>query len=113
VNPSGVNFRQAIYITVFDGVQITGNQVLNNTGQGICLAGNATHTLVKGNTVTGTKRVLGYESLTGVGILVDTCSGSTITQNTITGNDGTGIWQTVADPTVIFLNNTVSGNGQP
>ena len=87
--------------------------MLNNTGQGICLTGNATHTMVKGNTVTGTLLVTGFESWTGVGILVDSCSGSTITQNTVTSNAGTGILQVVADPTVSITSNLVSGNGQP
>ena len=111
VNPSGGGYRQAINITVFDGVQVTSNQILNNTGQGVCLADNATHSVVKDNTVTGTLLVTGSETLTGVGILVSTCSGSTITQNTVTGNAGIGIWQVVADPTVSITNNIVGGNG--
>jgi parallel beta-helix repeat protein len=112
-NPSGVNYRQAINITVFDGVQVTGNQVQNNIGQGICLTENATHTLVKGNTVTGTRLVTGFEWWTGVGILVSTCSGSTISQNSVTGNLGTGILQVVSDPTVTISGNNESGNGNP
>ena len=61
--------------------------------------------------MTGTLLVTGSETLTGVGILVSTCSGSTITQNTVTGNAGIGIWQVVADPTVSITNNIVGGNG--
>ena len=112
-NPSGVNYRQAINITVFDGVQVTGNQVQNNIGQGICLTENANHTLVKGNTVTGTLLVPGYESWTGLGILLSTCSESIITQNSVTGNLGAGILQVVADSTVTISGNNVSGNGKP
>ncbi|MBI1751682.1 MAG: right-handed parallel beta-helix repeat-containing protein [Acidobacteria bacterium] len=111
LSPSGGGYKQAVNITVFDGVQVTNNQVLNNTGEGIRLTDRATHTTVKGNTVKGTLRVSGSEYWTGVGILISDCGGSTITGNTVTGNAGPGIWQIVADSTVTVSDNTVSGNG--
>jgi hypothetical protein len=63
--------------------------------------------VVKGNTVQGTLLVTGYEYWTGVGILLSTCSGSTVTFNTVTGNANTAIWQLIADSTVTITNNTV------
>ncbi|MBI1752402.1 MAG: right-handed parallel beta-helix repeat-containing protein [Acidobacteria bacterium] len=113
VNPVGGKYRQAVKVTVFDGVQVTNNQVLDNIGQGICLTDSATRTLVKGNTVKGTQSVSGDEYWTGAGILISTCAGSTVTQNTVANNAGRGIWQIVADATVIISNNTESGNGVP
>jgi parallel beta-helix repeat protein len=111
LNPVLGPYRVAVYMTVFDGAQITNNQVVNNIGQGICLTGNATHTMVKGNTVQGTMKVMGSGTWTGIGILISTCSGSTISSNTVTGNAGPGIEQIILDPTVTISNNTVSGNG--
>jgi len=111
VSPSGGGYREALNITVFDGVRITNNQILDNTGEGIRLTDQATHTTVRGNTVKGTRRVPGFEYWTGVGILLSTCGGSVVTENTVTGNAGPGIWQLIADSTVIISNNTVSGNG--
>src|ERR1035438_4718019 len=96
-NPSGGGYRQAINVLVFDGVQITGNQVSANVGDGILLSGNAPHTLVKGNMVAGTQLVTGLDYWTGVGIMVADCSWSTITQNTVTGNQGSGLWQVISD----------------
>jgi parallel beta-helix repeat protein len=107
LNPSGGGYRQAITGTVFSGAQITNNQVLSNYGEGIRLTSNAANTVVKGNTVQGTLLVTGYEYWTGVGILLSTCSGSSVTFNTVTGNANTAIWQLVADSTVIISNNTV------
>lgn len=112
-NPSGGGYRQAINVLVFDGVQITGNQVSANVGDGILLSGNATHTLVKGNMVAGTQLVTGLDYWTGVGIMVADCSWSTITQNTVTGNQGSGLWQVISDSTVTISGNTVTGNGKP
>ncbi|WLT31179.1 right-handed parallel beta-helix repeat-containing protein [Geothrix sp. PMB-07] len=111
LNPADGGYKMAINITDFDGVQVTNNQVLNNTGEAIRLTDHATHTLVKGNTVKGTLRVPGSEYWTGIGILISDCGGSTITGNTVTGNVGPGIWQIVADSTVTISDNTQSGNG--
>jgi len=113
VNPVGGRYRQGINLTVFDGVQITNNQVLDNIGQGIVLTDNATHTLVKGNTVRGTQLVATHEYWTGAGILLSTCAGSTVTQNTVTNNAGRGIWQIVSDASVTISNNVESGNRTP
>lgn len=112
-NPSAGDYRHAIKVTVFDGVKITGNQVLDNIGGGIELTDDATNTLVKGNTVKGTLQVSKSAYWTGLGILIGKCAGSTITQNIVTNNAGSGIRQIVTDSSVNITDNIVSGNGKP
>jgi parallel beta-helix repeat protein len=84
--------------------------VSNNVGGGI-LVDSATDTLVQGNTVTGSLQVSGNAYFTGVGIEIEgDCSGSTITQNTVTGNAGAGIFEMNGASFGSISSNIVSGN---
>jgi parallel beta-helix repeat protein len=93
-----------IRITNHHGTQVTNNQVKDNQGLGILLAGGADDTLCSGNTVTGTR------GKPGNGILEYDCSGNTIVGNTVTGSSGKGIVsQQCADSTI--RDNLERGNG--
>jgi parallel beta-helix repeat protein len=110
VGPVGGGYRMALQVTNSDGTKLTNNILDGNTGEGIRLTDNATHTVVSGNTVKATKLVVGSEYWTGVGILISTAAGSSVTANTVTGNEGHGIWQLTPDPSVTISGNTDSGN---
>ena len=112
VNPVGGGYSRAVYITNCDGTQITTNRVQDNTGEGILLTQKATHTLVDHNTVTGTLSIPGFDYWSGGGIYLASCENSTVTHNTVTGNQGFGIVQPSPDATVTLGDNTVSGNGK-
>jgi parallel beta-helix repeat protein len=110
LNPVGTSDQFAVKVTTFSGTQITNNQVSNNVGGGI-LVDSATDTLVQGNTVTGSLQVSGNAYFTGVGIEIEgDCSGSTITQNTVTGNAGAGIFEMNGASFGSISSNIVSGN---
>lgn len=112
VNPIAGGTPRAIYISNCDGTRVTNNTVRDNTGEGILLTQNATHTLLSGNTVTGTRSVAGFDYWSGGGVYLASCAHSTVINNTVTGNSGFGIVQPTVDPTLTLSGNTVSGNGK-
>jgi len=103
--------RDGVMVTNCDGTKITNNIITNNTGRGIFLRDQATHTLISGNTVTGTLAIAGQSYWSGGGIYLSSCANSIATNNTVTGNAGFGIIQTSPDATVTVSGNTVSSNG--
>jgi len=112
LNPVGGGASRAVYVSNCDGTKLRNNIVRDNTGEGMLLSQNATHTLVEGNTVAGTRSVPGFDFWSGGGIYLAACANSTVTGNTVTGNSGFGIVQPTVDPTVVVTGNTVSGNGK-
>jgi parallel beta-helix repeat protein len=112
VNSVDGSIRDGVMVANCDGVQIMNNTIANNTGRGILLRDKATHTLISGNTVTGTISISGQSTWSGGGIYLGACAYSTITGNTVTGNAGYGIWQPVPDESISIKANIVSGNGR-
>jgi len=105
------SYHANLRVSNSDGTQATDNVLTDNVGQGIVLTNDATHTEVSGNRVQGTRQLAGSESATGVGILIGAAAGSRVTGNTVTGNQGHGIWQVVPDASVTIADNLVAGNG--
>lgn len=111
VNPEDGSIRNGILLSNSDGTKITNNLITNTTGRGMLLRDKATHTLISGNTISGTIMIPGNSFWTGGGIYLGVCGYSSVTGNIVRNNAGFGIQQAVADSTVVISGNTVTGNG--
>ncbi|MEO0558326.1 MAG: right-handed parallel beta-helix repeat-containing protein [Bacteroidota bacterium] len=86
--------------------------VVNNEGAGIMLELATTETLVQNNLVQGTR----WRDWTGTGILSQAASRNVLLHNTVSGNEGSGIWirldplRRAPDGENEIVNNWVVGN---
>jgi parallel beta-helix repeat protein len=114
INPVSGGYRQGIMVSHSLGnVSVRNNTISGTLGQGIMVTDHSANTIVSGNKVTGTLIVPGNKAnYTGGGIYLWASPHSSITNNTVTGNAGVGIWLMTADPTVVISGNTVSGNAK-
>ncbi len=112
VGPIDGGSNPAVRITNQDGAKVTNNTIIDNTGGGIHLLYNATHTTLTGNTVSGTIAAPGGDPWTGTGILLEKCAHSRVSGNTVTNNSAYGIVFETPDDSVTVENNVVSGNGK-
>ncbi|WLT30175.1 right-handed parallel beta-helix repeat-containing protein [Geothrix sp. PMB-07] len=80
---------------------IRNNYIHDNLDNGIKTYGQATKLTITGNRVMNNK---------GDGMLLTGCSGAVVTDNTVTGNAGTGIYHDASSGT--YAPNTVNSNGQ-
>jgi len=112
VNPTGGGYRAAVKVDYCLGqASITNNVISQNLGQGIMVMEFSAHTIVKGNTVTGTLMFNGNDTWTGGGIYISQSPQTQVIDNLVQANAGGGIWLVDKDPTVLIRGNTVSGNG--
>ena len=113
VNAVNGNYKQGVKVSHSLGnVSITNNVITNSLGQGIMVMEYSANTIVSGNTVTGTRLFNGNTTWTGGGIYISQSPNSSVTNNTVTGNQGLGIWNCSNDLTVVISGNTLSGNGR-
>ena len=113
VNPVSSGYRPAVKVSHSLGnVSIMNNVISNNLGQGIMVMDGSANTRVNGNTITGTLFYNGNTTWTGGGIYISASPNSSITNNTVRGNAGIGIWNVTGDPTVTITGNNVSGNAK-
>jgi parallel beta-helix repeat protein len=101
------NGRGAIRLSSCTGNIIRDNRVEDNFGVGISVL-YTTGSVVTGNTVMRTK-LAGSGNERGAGIILENDKGTVCSGNTVTGNEGHGIFTWKSNATV--TGNTVSGNG--
>jgi parallel beta-helix repeat protein len=104
------SIRDGVLISNCDGVKLLNNKIQGNTGRGILLRDKATHTLISGNTITGTIQIPGQPFWSGGGLYLGSCAGTKVSGNTVTGNGGFGIQNNSKDASITVSGNTVSGN---
>jgi parallel beta-helix repeat protein len=113
-NPSGGGYRAAVKVDhCLGNASITNNVISGNIGQGIMVMGHSANTLVRGNSITGTIMFNGNSTWTGGGIYISQSPHSRISDNTVRGNAGIGIWLVDRDPTVDIRGNVVNSNAGP
>jgi len=114
VNPVTGGYRRGVLVGhSFGNITISNCQIRNTIGQGIMVMEGSANTTLTGNTITGTKLFNGNTTWTGGGIYISESPHSVITSNTVTGNEGLGIWNCSSDASIQISGNTVSGNGKP
>jgi parallel beta-helix repeat protein len=112
-DPVSGGYRQGVKVShAIGNVSITNNLISGTSGQGIMVMERSADTIVSGNTVTDTRMFNGNATWTGGGIYISDSPNSCVTNNTVKGNAGLGIWNCSDDPTVVIRGNSVFGNAR-